>query len=315
LLTLIGQRILLAGLTVLGVSVLIFMGTEVLPGDVATAILGHDATPEAIEAIRRSLNLYDNAVVRYLRWLKGILVGDFGNSFANNRPVIDAVSFRLSNSLFLAGLVASIAVPLSVLLGALAAINRDGALDKVVNVAALLAMSVPEFLIGYILMIVFAVNLQWLPSLSSVSSDLSFGAQLHAVSLPLITLTLAILSHMMRMTRAAIIGVLGQPFIEMAILKGIAPWRIVVQHALPNAFAPIINVIAFNLAYLVVGIVVVETVFVYPGLGQLMVDAVSKRDVPVVQACGLIFGVAYVGLNLLADSAVILSNPRLRYAT
>lgn len=315
MLTLIGQRILLAGLTVLGVSVLIFMGTEVLPGDVATAILGHDATPEAIEAIRRSLNLYDNAVVRYLRWLKGILVGDFGNSFANNRPVIDAVSFRLSNSLFLAGLVASIAVPLSVLLGALAAINRDGALDKVVNVAALLAMSVPEFLIGYILMIVFAVNLQWLPSLSSVSSDLSFGAQLHAVSLPLITLTLAILSHMMRMTRAAIIGVLGQPFIEMAILKGIAPWRIVVQHALPNAFAPIINVIAFNLAYLVVGIVVVETVFVYPGLGQLMVDAVSKRDVPVVQACGLIFGVAYVGLNLLADSAVILSNPRLRYAT
>jgi len=291
------------------------MGTEVLPGDVATAILGHDATPEAIEAIRRSLNLYDNAVVRYLRWLKGILVGDFGNSFANNRPVIDAVSFRLSNSLFLAGLVASIAVPLSVLLGALAAINRDGALDKVVNVAALLSMSVPEFLIGYILMIVFAVNLQWLPSLSSVSSDLSFGAQLHAVSLPLITLTLAILSHMMRMTRAAIIGVLGQPFIEMAILKGIAPWRIVVQHALPNAFAPIINVIAFNLAYLVVGIVVVETVFVYPGLGQLMVDAVSKRDVPVVQACGLIFGVAYVGLNLLADSAVILSNPRLRYAT
>ena len=315
MLTLIGQRILLAGLTVLGVSVLIFMGTEVLPGDVATAILGHDATPEAIDAIRRSLNLYDNAVVRYLRWLKGILVGDFGNSFANNRPVIDAVSFRLSNSLFLAGLVASIAVPLSVLLGALAAINRDGALDKVVNVAALLAMSVPEFLIGYILMIVFAVNLQWLPSLSSVSSDLSFGAQLHAVSLPLITLTLAILSHMMRMTRAAIIGVLGQPFIEMAILKGIAPWRIVVQHALPNAFAPIINVIAFNLAYLVVGIVVVETVFVYPGLGQLMVDAVSKRDVPVVQACGLIFGVAYVGLNLLADSAVILSNPRLRYAT
>lgn len=313
MLALLGQRVVLAVLTVFGVSLLIFLGTEVLPGDVATAILGQDATPDAIEAIRRSLHLDDSAIVRYLRWLGGIFVGDFGNSFVNDRPVIDVVSFRLANSLFLASLVASIAVPLSVILGTLAAINRDGILDRLVNIAALVAMSVPEFLIGYILMLAFAVHLQWLPSLSSVSSELSFGAQLYAVSLPVITLSLAILAHMMRMTRAAIIGIFGQPFIETAILKGIAPWRIVVQHALPNAFAPIANVVAFNLAYLVVGIVVVETVFVYPGLGQLMVDAVSKRDIPVVQVCGLIFGTAYVSLNLLADLAVILSNPRLRH--
>ena len=314
MLGLLVQRVALAVLTVFGVSVLIFVGTEVLPGDIAAALLGQDATPEGIEAIRRHLRLDDPAIVRYWRWLHGILFGDLGRSMVNNRPVIDVVSFRLLNSLFLASIVASIAVPLAVALGTVAAIKRNGVLDRSINAMALIALSLPEFFVGYILMLVFAVNLHWLPSLSSVGSDMSFGTRLYAVALPVMTLTLVILAHMMRMTRAAIIGILGQPFVEMAILKGIPPWRIVVQHALPNAVAPIVNVVAFNLAYLVVGIVVVETVFVYPGLGQLMVDAVSKRDVPVVQVCGLIFGVAYVVLNLLADLAVILSNPRLRFA-
>jgi len=314
LLNLLAQRVALAVLTVFGVSVLIFVGTEVLPGDIAAALLGHDADPEAMAAIRTHLHLDDPAIVRYWRWLHGILLGDLGRSLVNNRPVVDVVSFRLANSLFLASVVASIAVPLAVGLGTLAAIKRNGLIDRSINALALIALSLPEFFIGYMLMLIFAVDLGWLPSLSSVSSDMSLNARLYAVALPVMTLTLVIIAHMMRMTRAAIIGILGQPFVEMAILKGIPPWRIVVQHALPNAVAPIVNVVAFNLAYLVVGIVVVETVFVYPGLGQLMVDAVSKRDVPVVQACGLIFGVAYVVLNLLADIAVILSNPRLRFA-
>ena len=314
MLNLLAQRVALAVLTVFGVSVLIFVGTEVLPGDIAAALLGHDADPEAMAAIRTHLHLDDPAIVRYWRWLHGILLGDLGRSLVNNRPVVDVVSFRLANSLFLASVVASIAVPLAVGLGTLAAIKRNGLIDRSINALALIALSLPEFFIGYMLMLIFAVDLGWLPSLSSVSSDMSLNARLYAVALPVMTLTLVIIAHMMRMTRAAIIGILGQPFVEMAILKGIPPWRIVVQHALPNAVAPIVNVVAFNLAYLVVGIVVVETVFVYPGLGQLMVDAVSKRDVPVVQACGLIFGVAYVVLNLLADIAVILSNPRLRFA-
>lgn len=314
MLNLLVQRVALAVLTVFGVSVLIFVGTEVLPGDIAAALLGHDADPEAMAAIRMHLHLDDPAIVRYWRWLSGILLGDLGRSLVNNRPVVDVVSFRLANSLFLASVVASIAVPLSVGLGTLAAIKRNGLIDRSINAIALIALSLPEFFIGYMLMLIFAVDLGWLPSLSSVSSDMALSARLYAVALPVMTLTLVIIAHMMRMTRAAIIGILGQPFVEMAILKGIPPWRIVVQHALPNAVAPIVNVVAFNLAYLVVGIVVVETVFVYPGLGQLMVDAVSKRDVPVVQACGLVFGVAYVVLNLLADIAVILSNPRLRFA-
>jgi peptide/nickel transport system permease protein len=314
LLNLLVQRVALAVLTVFGVSVLIFVGTEVLPGDIAAALLGHDADPEAMAAIRMHLHLDDPAIVRYWRWLHGILLGDLGRSLVNNRPVVDVVSFRLANSLFLASVVASIAVPLAVGLGTLAAIKRNGLIDRSINAIALIALSLPEFFIGYMLMLIFAVDLGWLPSLSSVSSDMALSARLYAVALPVMTLTLVIIAHMMRMTRAAIIGILGQPFVEMAILKGIPPWRIVVQHALPNAVAPIVNVVAFNLAYLVVGIVVVETVFVYPGLGQLMVDAVSKRDVPVVQACGLVFGVAYVVLNLLADIAVILSNPRLRFS-
>jgi peptide/nickel transport system permease protein len=172
---------------------------------------------------------------------------------------------------------------------------------------------VPEFFIGYLLIIFISVRLDWFPSLAMVSDDMSFGERLYTVALPAATLVMVVLAHMMRLTRAAVISVLSSPFIEMAILKGIPKWRIVLEHALPNALAPIINVVAVNMAYLIVGVVVVEVVFVYPGMGQLMVDSVSKRDVPVVQTCGLIFASAYVLLNMVADLLGILSNPRLRH--
>jgi peptide/nickel transport system permease protein len=299
-------------LTLFVVSVLVFVGTEILPGDVATAVLGNFATPEAVEAIRRDLGLYDPALTRYWNWLHGIAHGDLGKSLANGRPVIDQLIFRLQNTLFLASIAAGVAIPLSIGLGIVAAIKRNGVFDRIINMTSLTAISLPQFFIGYILILVFAVKLGWFPSLSSVAPEMKFGHRLYIITLPAVTLALATLAHVMRMTRASILGVMSHPFIEMAILKGISRWRIVVQHALPNALGPIINVIALNLAWLIVGVIVVEVVFVYPGVGQLMVDAVSKRDVPVVQACALFFAATYVFLNIVADLLAIMSNPLLR---
>jgi peptide/nickel transport system permease protein len=311
-LALIVRRLALGVLTVLVTSVLIFAGTEVLPGDVATAILGQSATPEAVEAIRNQLGLHDPAPVRYVRWLTNFLQGDLGTSLANGRPIAQQVGARLGNTLFLAAVAAAVAVPLAILLGVIAAIRANGWFDRASSVASLIAVSFPEFFIAYVLVILVAVKLGWFPSLASISPTMDFGTKLYTVALPAATLVMGVLAQMLRMTRASVIGVMSSPYIEMAVLKGLAPWRVVVQHALPNALAPIINVVALNLAYLIVGIIVVEVVFVYPGMGQLMVDAVSKRDVPVVQACGLIFAGTYVGLNMIADILAILSNPRLR---
>ena len=309
---LLARRLALGVLTLLVTSVLIFAGTEVLPGDVATAILGQSATPEAVEAIRNQLGLHDPAPVRYLRWLTNFLQGDLGTSLANGREISGQIAGRLGNTLFLAVVAALISVPLAVVLGVMAAIRANQFFDRAVSVATLVAISFPEFFIAYVLVIIVAVNLEWFPSLAAVSPTMDFGMRLYTVALPATTLVLVVLAHMMRMTRASVIGVMSSPYIEMAVLKGLPGWRVVVQHALPNALAPIINVIALNLAYLIVGIIVVEVVFVYPGMGQLMVDAVAKRDVPVVQACGLIFAGTYVLLNMTADILAIFSNPRLR---
>jgi peptide/nickel transport system permease protein len=295
------------------VSLLIFAATEILPGDVATAILGQSRTPEAVAAIRASLGLNRPAYIRYGDWLAHFVRGDIGRSLANQRDIAPEIRDRLGNTLFLAGAAACISVPLSILLGLLAAIRQDSVFDRVVNAVTLATISVPEFFIGYVLIIVFAVKLDWFPSLAMISADMGFWDRLDAVALPAATLVLVVLAHMMRQTRASVLSILASPFIEMAVLKGIPKWRIVLQHALPNALAPIINVVALNLAYLIVGVVVVEVVFVYPGMGQLIVDSVSKRDVPVVQTCGLIFALTYVGLNMIADLLGILSNPRLSH--
>jgi peptide/nickel transport system permease protein len=310
---LVVRRLALGILTIWAASVVIFVATEILPGDVAQAVLGQSATPRAVENIRKQLNLDRPAYVRYAEWLGGALKGDFGVSLANRRPIAATIGPRLENTLFLAGVAAVIAVPLAILLGLLAALHRDTAFDKAISTATLAAISMPEFLIGYLLIYLLAVQIQVFPSLARVHAGMGFAQHLYAVALPAITLTAVVVAHMMRMTRAAIINVLSSPFIEMATLKGAPRGAIIFRHALPNALSPIINVVVLNLAYLVVGVVVVEVVFVYPGLGQLMVDGVAKRDVPLVQACGLIFAVTYVGLNLLADILSILANPRLRH--
>ena len=311
ILKVIAQRIALGILTLFTISLLITFGVEVLPGDLADSILGQGATPETVKVFRTELGLDKPAYLRYLDWLGGIITGDLGVSLASKREISELVGIRLTNTIFLGVFAAAIAVPLSLFLGILAALFRNSFYDRAINTFTLTTISFPEFFVSYILILFFAIKLGWFPGISNISTELSFGEKLYRSLLPAATLTLVVVAHMMRMTRAAIINLLASPYIEMARLKGIKPMRIILRHALPNALAPIVNVIALNLAYLVVGVVIVEVVFVYPGLGQLMVDSVSKRDIPVVQACSMIFASVYILLNLLADIISIVTNPRI----
>jgi len=320
----VGQRLLLGLLTLFVVSVVIFTAVNMLPGDFAQAILGQGATEEAITAIRKDLGLDQPLITRYFGWLAGVMQGDLGISFAQRnfqsamggdqlKTIAEQIAPRFQNTMFLATVAAMIAVPVSVTLGILAALYRNSVFDRATNILALSSISSPEFFLAYILILFLAVLNPILPSLSSIFQGMSFGERLEKTLLPALTLTLVVTAHMMRMTRAAIINLLASPYIEMARLKGMSPMRVIVRHALPNALAPIINVIALNLAYLITGVVVVEVVFVYPGIGQLFVDSVKIRDIPVVQAICLIFAGAYILLNLAADILSILSNPRLRH--
>jgi peptide/nickel transport system permease protein len=299
-------------MTLLAVSVLIFICTQILPGDVASAVLGQSATPESLKVFRAELGLDQPAYMRYLNWLFGVLHGDFGKSLTNQRVIIEELGPRFLNTLFLAAYAALIAVPLAVGLGILSAIREGKLTDKLANNLTLIAISVPEFFVGYVLIIVFVIQLGWFPSLATVDSDMGIGQRIYVAFLPALTLTLVVMAHMLRMTRNSVLSIMSTPYIEMAFLKGLPRSRVVSYHALPNALGPIVSVVALNLAYLVVGVVVVENVFVYPGVGQYMVDAVAKRDVPVIEACGLVFAGVFVTLNTLADIAAILSNPRLR---
>jgi len=320
-------RLALGLLTLLIVSVVIFVAVNLLPGDFAEAILGQGATPEAVASIRADLGLDQGMIPRYFSWLGGALTGDLGTSFAQANfasfvgteagsggvTVAQQIAPRFANTMFLAGVTAMIAVPIAITLGVLAALYRNSVFDRAANILTLSSISSPEFFLAYILILLLAVLNPILPSLSSVYDGMAFGERLQKTLLPALTLTLVVTAHMMRMTRAAIINLLASPYIEMARLKGLSPLRVIVVHALPNALAPIINVIALNLAYLITGVVVVEVVFVYPGIGQLFVDSVKIRDIPVVQASCLIFAGAYILLNLVADILSILSNPRLRH--
>lgn len=309
------QRLGLGVLTLFIVSLVIFSLIEMLPGNFAKRILGQAATPETVAAFEKEIGLDKPPVERYVTWVGDVVTGEFGNSFTSRvgyqRKVADLIVPRLKNTLFLASMTAAVAVPLALMLGILAALYRNSWFDRVVNSVTLTTISMPEFFMAYILMLFLAVNWQLFPSLASVDHDTPLWERVYRCTLPALTLTLVIVAHMMRMTRAAIINLLASPYIEMARLKGISKSRVILHHALPNAWAPIVNVIAFNLAYLIVGVVVVEAVFTYPGIGQLMVDAVRTKDMPVVQACALIFAATYILLNLLADIISIATNPRL----
>ncbi|GHA51286.1 ABC transporter permease [Amylibacter ulvae] len=313
------QRLLLGLITLFFVSLIIFSAIEFLPGDFTQAVLGQAATEETVAAFRRELGLDQPAYLRYFNWVGSVMTGDLGTSFSGraasgvdrSRAVIDLIAPRLWNTLFLAGMAGIVAVPLALFLGVTAALYRNTMYDRTVNAATLTTISFPEFFVAYLLILFFASLWPVFPSLANVNVDTPFMERIYKCALPALTLTLVIVAHMMRMTRAAIINLLASPYIEMAKLKGVSRARVILRHALPNAWAPIATVIAFNLAYLVVGVVVVEVVFVYPGIGQLMVDAVTTRDIPVVQACALIFAATYIILNLIADIIGIVTNPRL----
>jgi len=308
----IGQRLLLGVLTLFIISVVIFGATELLPGDLARELLGQSATEETLAALREQLGLNDPAPLRYWNWLAGVLQCDFGMSMATQKPISELVGARLGNTLFLALYAAALAVPFALLLGVLAALWRNSIFDRASNALALTAISFPEFFVAYTLILWLAQS-GLFPSMVRITGSTTTGDLLYMAFLPALTLTLVVTAHMMRMTRAAIINLLASPYIEMARLKGMSPMRVVLRHAVPNALAPIINVVALNLAYLITGVVLVEVVFVYPGLGQLMIDAVSNRDIAVVQAIALIFASAYVLLNLLADVLSTITNPRLMH--
>jgi peptide/nickel transport system permease protein len=310
---LLAQRIALGILLLLAASVLIFAGTQILPGDVAQAILGQQATPVALANLRAQMGLNDPAWVRYFHWLFAALHGDFGKSLANGQDVASDIAGRLGNTLFLASTAAVIAVPTAITLGLISVRYQGRWPDKLISGVTLATVSVPEFLLGYILMFFLAVEYPIAPSVSTIYDSMPFFDKLHAIILPVMVLVLVVLGHMMRMTRAAILNVMQSAYIETAELKGIRPFLVIFRHAFPNAISPVVNVVMINLAYLVVGVVVVEVVFVFPGMGQYLVDHVAKRDVPVVQACGLVFAAVYIGLNMLADVISILANPRLRH--
>jgi peptide/nickel transport system permease protein len=313
LLKLVVQRIALGLILLLAVSVVIFLGVEMLPGDTAQAILGQSATPEALANLRASLGLNDPAYVRYFRWLGHALQGDLGKALTNGQDISKAIGQRFGNTLFLASCAGLIAVPLAIILGLLAARYNGRWPDKVISGITLATISLPEFVAAYFVIYLLTQVVHLFQPVSMVFPGMSFFAKLHAVALPVIVLVMVVLAHMMRMTRAAILNVMQSAYIETAELKGLSPMQVIWHHALPNAIAPIIAVVVINMAYLVVGVVVVEVVFSYNALGQYLVDHVAKRDLPVVQAVGIIFAAVYIGLNILADLVGIISNPRLRH--
>lgn len=310
--TMVLQRIGIGFITLLVVSALVFAGTEILPGDVAEIVLGQSATPENLAKLRAELGLDKPAIVRYFGWLGDMITFDLGVSKAGGASIGDLIGGRLYNTFFLGGIVAAIAVPISIFLGLLAAMYPGTWLDRFVTFGTLSLISVPEFFIATIAVLVLSVQLHWLPAISYMSGDETFFQLMRALFLPILVLVIVVSAQMIRMTRAGILNVLHSPYIEMAILKGVPRARIILRHALFNAIGPIVNVIALNLAYLVSGVVIIETIFAYPGLAKLMIDGVQTRDLPLVQACAMIFCGTYVVLILTADIASILSNPRLR---
>lgn len=313
MLRIISTRLAQGLLTLLLASIIIFAATEILPGDVAEAILGQSRTEEALAALREEMGLNRPAIVRYFDWLGGMVQGDLGTSLATKRPVADMIESRMWNTLRLALLAAAISVPLSVALGLWSAMRAGGRVDKTLAMTTLALIAVPEFFIGLILMKVFAVELRWFSATANTRPYFDFSENFRALALPVATLSFAVLAHMMRMTRSSVINIFTSPYMEMAALKGLPKRRLVVRHALPNALSPILTVIALNLSYMVSGVIIVETIFGVPGLTRLLVDGVTLRDIPLIQACAMIFGAVYILLNLLADILSIMANPRLRY--
>lgn len=312
LLTLIFRRIGSGILTLLIVSALVFFITSMLPGDAAQMILGQSATPETVAALRQQLGLDQPLVMRYFSWLAGMFQGDFGTSFASNLPVTQLVAQRIPATFQLAVTTTLVSVPLALFIGITAAMKRGSLLDRALVVSTMAVVAVPEFLVATVAVIIFAVKLQWVPAMSLGSTHQDFLGYLRTFALPVMTLCCVVVAQMARMTRAAIVNQMDSPYLEMTLLKGVSPLRAMLRHALPNAVGPIANAISLSLSYLFGGVIIIESIFSYPGLASQMVDAVSNRDLPVVQLCVMFFAVCYLVLLLAADILTIAFNPKWR---
>jgi peptide/nickel transport system permease protein len=311
-LRLVVSRTVTSVLTLLLVSIVIFAVLEVLPGDVASRILGRDATPESLAALRAQLHLNDPALERYLDWLGGIVRGDFGQALTSSRPVAEILAPRIFNTLVLSAVAFVLYLPLALIPAMIQALRRDGPLDHGLSVVTLVLLSTPDFLLGTLLLIAFVITIPIFPAMSLVDQSSGFAQYLRAVALPAVTLAIVMAVYAVRMLRDNLIEVLDSEYVRMAELKGLPRRQVLLRHALPNALVPTLNITALNLAYLIGGVVIVEKVFSYPGFGSLLVDALQLRDLPLIEATVLIAAAVYVGANLLADIGAILLNPRLR---
>ena len=312
MLLLMARRFLFALITLWAVSVVVFIAVELLPGDACQAFLGQMAQGQRLDNCRSKHQLDRPAPVRYLKWADGLMAGDLGQSIKRDKPLADIIGSRFRNTVILGLSAAVLGIPLAILLGAIAALYRDRQADLWISGIAIFCMTVPEFITGTLLISVFGVWLGWLPGIVIMRADAPVLEVLSNIVLPVITLTLVMVAHIMRMVRTSMINILASDFVLMGSLKGLPRWRLVLQHALPNALLPAINLIALNIAWLMGGVLVVEVVFNYPGIGRLSVNAISDRDFALVQAIALLMASIYISLNLFADLVTLLLNPRLR---
>ncbi|WP_282610908.1 ABC transporter permease [Pelagibius sp. Alg239-R121] len=306
------RRLFLGLITIGLVSGIIFVSVEALPGDSCTAFLEREAEGKRLENCRNDLGLNRPAAVRYFDWAGRALQGDFGVSANGTKSIADMVGTRLRNSLVLALASLIIGIPLAIFLGIVTALWRDRQLDLWISTIAIFAMTIPEFVSATVLILIFSVWLGWLPGIVIAPAHAPISQLLPEVILPIIAISMVMTAHMLRMVRTSVIEVMASDYVQMARLKGVPYWQMVFRHVLPNALLPAINVIALTVAWLLGGVVVIEVVFNYPGLGRLMIDAISDRDLPVVQAIALILALIYVGVNLSADLLTMIANPRLR---
>ena len=314
MLILIARRLILALITLFIISVIVFMGVEALPGDSATAYLGQHATPESLEALREEFGLNRPVFLRYFDWLKGILRGDLGVSVLRRKPVAELIGNKFRNTLVLALAASLVGIPLAIILGVIAGLMRDKWPDILVSTTSIVAMTLPGFVTATILIYIFAIRLEMFPAVTLISTYAPVSELLPTIVLPIITLTLIMVAHILRLVRTNMIDVMESDYVQMARLKGVPTWRIVFKHALPNAMLPTINVVALTLAWLLGGVAIIETVFNYPGIGRMMIGAITDRDFALVQGIAIILSGVYIALNLIAYMLSLILNPRLRTA-
>ncbi len=312
MLILVLKRILLGFITLFIVSLITFVGVEVLPGDACTTYLEREAYGAALEACYKRLGLDIPAYERYISWAIGVIQGDFGYSLSGEMKINDVLGPRVKNSLVLASASILIGIPIALLLGIITALWRDKMPDIIISTFTIFSMTIPEFISATLLILIVAIWLEWLPGIVIVPTGASISELLPNIILPVVAISMIMTAHMARMVRSSVIQVMASDYVQMAILKGVPYWKMVFKHVLPNALLPAINVVALTIAWLLGGVVVTEVVFNYPGLGRLVIESISNRDLPVVQALAIILASIYVIINLIADLLTLMLNPRLK---